>query len=88
MQPMQRRLSDRGAAHCITHLSWEVRPFWQRLRALLPVRHGTIAIDDTGFPKQRTASIGVNRQHCGAVGKVANFARSRSRPPCRPKAWA
>ena len=36
--------------HFITHSSWAVRPFWQALRALLPVRHGILAIDDTGFP--------------------------------------
>ena len=76
MQPMHGRLSDpgsyQGLQHFITHSSWEVRPFWQRLRARLPVRHGILAIDDTGFPKQGTASVGVQRQYCGAVGKIAN----------------
>ena len=37
MQPMHGRLSDpgsyQGLQHFITHSSWEVRPFWQRLRA-------------------------------------------------------
>lgn len=76
MQPMHGRLSDpgsyQGLQHFITHSSWEVRPFWQHVRALLPVRHGILAIDDTGFPKQGTASVGVQRQYCGAVGKIAN----------------
>ena len=76
MQPMHGRLSDpgsyQGLQHFITHATWEVRPFWRRLRALLPVRHGILAIDDTGLPKQGTASVGVQRQYCGALGKVAN----------------
>ena len=76
MQPMHGRLSDpgsyQGLQHFITHSSWEVRPFWRRLRELIPARHGILAIDDTGLPKQGTASVGVQRQYCGALGKVAN----------------
>ena len=52
MQPMHGRLSDpgsyQGLQHFITHATWEVRPFWGRLRALIPVRQGILAIDDTG----------------------------------------
>jgi len=76
MQPMHGRLSDpgsyQGLQHFITHSTWEVRPFWRRLREVIPVRHGILAIDDTGFPKQGTASVGVQRQYCGALGKIAN----------------
>lgn len=76
MQPMHGRLSDpgsyQGLQHFITHSSWSVRPFWQRLRELIPVRHGILAIDDTGLPKQGAASVGVQRQYCGALGKIAN----------------
>jgi len=76
MQPMHGRLSDpgsyQGLQHFITHSAWEPRPFWRQLRALIPVRHGILAIDDTGLPKQGTASVGVQRQYCGALGKVAN----------------
>jgi SRSO17 transposase len=76
MQPMHGRLSDpgsyQGLQHFITHSSWGVRPYWQRLRELMPVRDGILALDDTGFPKQGTASVGVQRQYCGAVGKVTN----------------
>lgn len=76
MQPMHGRLSDpgsyQGLQHFITHSTWEARPFWRRLRELIPARHGILAVDDTGLPKQGTASVGVQRQYCGALGKVAN----------------
>lgn len=76
MQPMHGRLSDPGSyqslQHFITHSPWEVRPFWRRLRELIPARAGILAIDDTGLPKHGTASVGVQRQYCGALGKIAN----------------
>lgn len=76
IQPMHERLGDpgsyQGLQHFITHSTWEVRPCWRRLRELIPVRHGILAIDDTGLPKQGTASVGVQRQYCGALGKIAN----------------
>jgi SRSO17 transposase len=34
--------------------------------------HGSIHIDESGFPKQGDASVGVSRQHCGRLGKVDN----------------
>jgi SRSO17 transposase len=76
MQPMHGRLSDpgsyQGLQHFITHSTWETRAFWRRLRDVIPARHGILAIDDTGFPKQGSASVGVQRQYCGALGKIAN----------------
>ena len=76
MQPMHGRLSDPGSyqnlQHFITHSTWEPRPLWRRLREVIPVRAGILAIDDTGLPKQGTASVGVQRQYCGALGKIAN----------------
>ena len=76
MQAMHGRLSDPGQyqalQHFITHSPWDAGPVWAHLRAVVPVRAGILAIDDTGFPKQGTRSVGVQRQYCGALGKIGN----------------
>ncbi|MGH9240740.1 MAG: IS701 family transposase, partial [Vicinamibacterales bacterium] len=76
MQAMHGRLSDPGQyqalQHFITHSPWEATRVWTQLRAVVPIRAGILAIDDTGFPKQGTQSPGVQRQYCGALGKIGN----------------
>ena len=76
MQAMHGRLSDPGSyealQHFITDSPWAAEPMWTQLRALVPVRRGVLALDDTSFPKQGTHSVGVKRQYCGALGKIAN----------------
>lgn len=76
MQAMHGRLSDpvsyQALQHFITDSPWEAQPLWTRLRAGAPVRCGILALDDTSFPKQGTHSVGVKRQYCGALGKIAN----------------
>jgi SRSO17 transposase len=76
MQAMHGRLSDpasyQALQHFITDSPWEAEPLWTRLRELVPVRRGVLAVDDTSFPKQGTHSVGVKRQYCGALGKIAN----------------
>jgi SRSO17 transposase len=32
--------------------------------------NGSIHIDESGFPKQGTDSVGVARQYCGRLGKI------------------
>jgi SRSO17 transposase len=76
IQAMQGRLSDPGnyqaLQHFITHSPWDATRVWARVRALVPMRTGILALDDTGFPKQGTHSVGVQRQYCGALGKIGN----------------
>ena len=78
MQPMEARLPLNDAAsyqrlqHFITHSPWSATPLWTRLRAEVPVRRGTLLVDETSFPKYGTQSVAVARQYCGALGKIAN----------------
>jgi len=76
MQAMHGRLSDPGSyqalQHFITDSPWDAARVWTHLRTLVPFRTGLLALDDTGFPKQGTASVGVQRQYCGALGKIGN----------------
>lgn len=76
MQAMHGRLSDprsyQALQHFITDSPWEATRVWARLRTLVPTRTGILAVDDTGFPKQGTHSVGVQRQYCGALGKIGN----------------
>jgi len=76
MQAMHGRLSDprsyQALQHFITDSPWEATRVWARLRALVSTRTGILAVDDTGFPKQGTHSVGVQRQYCGALGKIGN----------------
>ena len=71
------RLSDPGQyqalQHFITHSPWDAARVWAHLRTVVPVRGGILAIDDTGFPKQGTRSVGVQRQYTvAALGKIGN----------------
>jgi len=76
MQAMHGRLSDPASyealQHFLTDSPWEAGPLWTRLRTLVPSRQGILAVDDTSFPKQGHQSVGVQRQYCGALGKIAN----------------
>jgi SRSO17 transposase len=76
MQAMHGRLSDpvsyQALQHFITDSPWDDRHVWQHLRTQVPVRTGLLAIDDTGLPKQGRHSVGVQRQYCGALGKIGN----------------
>src|ERR1700687_1627478 len=76
MEAMLARVTDPGSyqsfQHFITDGPWEADAVWRRLRAVIPERAGMVIFDGTSFPKQGSHSVGVARQYCGALGKIAN----------------
>jgi SRSO17 transposase len=76
MSAMLARVSEPGhyqaLQHFITDAPWAPERVWQHLRRLVPAREGVLIFDGTSFPKQGTHSVGVARQYCGALGKIAN----------------
>ena len=76
MSAMLERINDAGAyqafQHFITDAPWLAARIWHQLRTMIPDRTGVLILDGTSFPKQGTHSVGVARQYCGTLGKVAN----------------
>jgi len=76
MSAMLERVHDPGTyqsfQHFITHAPWNAERVWRQLRAGMPERSGVLILDGTSFPKQGAHSVGVARQYCGSLGKVAN----------------
>jgi SRSO17 transposase len=76
MSAMLERVHDPGTyqafQHFISHAPWDEARVWRQLRAVVPDRAGMVILDATSFPKQGTHSVGVARQYCGTLGKVAN----------------
>ncbi len=76
MSAMLERISEptsyQAFQHFITHAPWEAEVVWRRVRTVIPERSGILILDETSFPKSGPHSVGVARQYCGALGKVAN----------------
>ena len=76
MSAMLERVSEptsyQAFQHFITHAPWDAEVIWRRLRTVVPERTGMLILDETSFPKSGPHSVGVARQYCGALGKVAN----------------
>jgi SRSO17 transposase len=76
MSAMLERISEptsyQAFQHFITHAPWDAEAVWRRLRRVVPARTGILILDETSFPKSGPHSVGVARQYCGALGKVAN----------------
>jgi SRSO17 transposase len=76
MEAMLARVTEPGSyqafQYFITEARWDAERVWRRLRAVVPERDGLLIFDGTSFPKQGTHSVGVARQYCGALGKIAN----------------
>jgi SRSO17 transposase len=61
--------------HLLTDADWDsLKLDGARVRSLSAKspKGGVLVLDDTSFPKQGKASVGVARQYCGALGKRAN----------------
>ena len=79
VQPMAERLglaSHDQLHHFITSRAWDDAPLWRVLAEEVDRQIGgedaVLVVDDTGLPKKGDLSVGVARQYCGEVGKVAN----------------
>lgn len=76
--PMAQRLAEgnvQAMQQFIGQSPWNWNPVWeklgQRMTAELEADPAWV-IDDTGFPKQGTHSVGVERQYSGTLGKTGN----------------
>ena len=62
--------------HLLTDAAWDPLELDEarvkRLLKLHPVTDGILVFDDTGLPKQGTASVGVAPQYSGTLGKIGN----------------
>jgi len=68
--------TPRSLQRFLTESPWLGEPVINRLEAyvgrLLNSSDGVFVLDETGFPKKGKKSVGVARQYCGTLGKVAN----------------
>ena len=68
--------SEQRLQEVLTKMSWDAedlnRQRVQKMIAEASTGHGVLVVDDTGFPKQGKASVGVERQYSGTLGKVGN----------------
>ncbi len=77
IEPMAARLGEmhyQALHHFVATSPWDWRPVRRRLAELLVGALAPTAwvVDDTGFPKDGTHSVGVQRQYSGTLGKTAN----------------
>jgi SRSO17 transposase len=78
IEPMAARLGGevhyQALHHFVAVSPWDWRPVRRRLaeRLVAELQPTAWAVDDTGFPKDGSCSVGVQRQYSGTLGKTAN----------------
>src|SRR3954452_7600574 len=78
LEPAHVQAKHQSLHHVVAQADWDDAALLAAVRAqVLPAleRHGPVAywiVDDSGFPKQGTHSVGVARQYCGQLGKQDN----------------
>jgi SRSO17 transposase len=67
---------DQCLQNFVNQADWDEQAVWRRYRGHMAATfadpEAVFVIDDTTFPKQGKHSVGVQRQHCGALGKKAD----------------
>jgi len=78
LAPDNVRQTHQSLHHLVAHAPWSDEALLQQVRqSILPQmeQNGPLIawiVDDTGFPKKGTHSVGVARQYCGQIGKQDN----------------
>src|ERR1039457_1609158 len=78
LEPGSVQATRQSLHHLVAKAPWSDETLLEHVRKqVLPAmrKHGPVVawiVDDTGFPKKGTHSVGVARQYCGQVGKQDN----------------